>query len=283
MANVGALSVDNSGALGVAVAEAKWFVAQNAVLPNVITKYNIPSKYVNVPVIGGAATTSASAPSENVAATIQDITGSEAAIAAARVAVATCVSDAINFTSPSYMLQVGRMFGKQIVSKMNQDIFALFDGFSTSVGDTTSDITLALISDARNTLLQAGAPEPYYLAISPYVHQDLADLVVDMTSGGYVLQNTVMQTGVVSMIYGVNVLIVNDLAAGSSTGQKEAASLKCGMFSGDALAMNIAQEIQVNTNKNILKGATEVVADCWYGVAELVDSFGVEMICDNKD
>ena len=57
---------------------------------------------------------------------------------------------------------------------MDQDLIALFDGFSTAVGDGSAAITAAGIFNAASTLRAAGLPlNECYAVLHPKIAYDL--------------------------------------------------------------------------------------------------------------
>jgi len=73
-------------------------------------------------------------------------------------------------------IDIGRVMGEAYFRAKNKEIYALFDGFSTAIGSSNTDITEALIIQGVALLRAARAPGPYYLAVTPYVLEDLLSL-----------------------------------------------------------------------------------------------------------
>lgn len=278
----GITSADIAGALKVAKLETQFIIQSNAVLQNYVRLSREAVKTVSIPVFNPSA--SVEAPAENVAATVLDLTGTTVDVTASRKAITTDLSVIASLGSAENMgLAIGKWFGAKMVEKINQDIFALFDGFSTAVGTSNVDITAALIQQARSVLVKANAPTPHILAITPHVEEDLVAELSDTSGAGYILANTILTEGTVKKIFGCEVVVVSDLAAGTSAGQKDAADIKCGLFNPEAIAMNIMRDFEIEAWYNPRKGSFELTGDMYYGVAELHDSFGCELLVDNKD
>ena len=64
--------------------------------------------------------------------------------------------------------ELGTVLGNSIATKMDQDIIALFDGFSTSLGSAGTEITAADIFKAAATLRNAKAPGNYVAVLHPF-------------------------------------------------------------------------------------------------------------------
>ena len=267
-----------------AIAECKFYVEQNAVLQNYVTNYSIPHKTVDVPIMGAATVIDVTEGTDLTGTS--DLATSKATITGARYAVRDYISDDVVMESPEALGALyGQAFGKAMASKLNQIIWALFDGFSEAVGTTNVDITLAIIQEARAILEKAGAPEPYTLAITPHVHEDLIAAISDSTSVNLsaMYVNSVAERGVVQKVVGCDVIIVNDLAGTTGAGEKDGADAKCGLFSRGALGVNTAFPFTIEAARDISMVGTELVGSTMFGAAELYDGYGVEVLCDNKD
>lgn len=179
---------------------------------------------------------------------------------------------------------IGLLFADAIRDLRNQQIWALFDGFTNAVGGSDTDITEAIILAGIRFLVSAKAPKPYYLAITPYVMEDL--LALYSTNNNITtaeLRDMALNTGMLAPIYGVIPIIVDNLASGTSAGQADAADAKCGLFSKKALGMVRGYDIRIEPERDASLRATELVATSFYAVGEIQDTFGVEVLVDNKD
>jgi len=179
---------------------------------------------------------------------------------------------------------IGRLFGNAIRAIQNQTIWALFDGFSQAAGTTNTDITEANITDGIRQLMSAQAPRPYYLAITPHVFEDLLALYstnTNQTSAD--IRNAVLNKGELPPIYGVMPLLIDNLAAGTSAGKADAADAKCGLFSREAIGYVEITDIKLEVQRDASMRANEIVATSVFAAGEIEDTFGVEMLVDNKD
>jgi len=117
------------------------------------------------------------------------------------------------------------------------------------------------------------------------VHEDLIGAISDSTAVNLsaIYSNDIYSKGVIQKVVGCDVIIVNDLAAGSSAGQKDGADAKCGLFSRGALGINTAVPFSIEAARDISMVGTELVGSTMFGAAELYDAYGIEVLCDNKD
>lgn len=223
-------------------------------------------------------------------ATDQTMTSSVIDLTTTRKAGKTTISEiSEKRTAISLGIRAGQLFGEATIRKQNQDVFALFDGFSRAIGTTNVDITMGLIFDGLSLLMQKNAPPPYYLAITPHVWRDLIDIFGVPTASLFNVSGQIVEaaqkSGVIpaNVLAGFNLQLVGDLVAGTSAGEADAADAKCGMYSKFALGFLEEIPFTVKSDADINAGTTLVVAHTWNGVGELNDDWGVEMLVDNKD
>jgi hypothetical protein len=180
-------------------------------------------------------------------------------------------------------IDIGRVMGEAYFRAKNKEIYALFDGFSTAIGTSNTDITEALIIQGVGLLRAARAPGPYYMPVTPYVLEDLLSLYSSNTDSiAPSLMESAQVDGVLPMVHGVIPVLV-DLATGTGTGEAEQADTKTAIFSGEAIGFVQEWDFRIETERNASLRADEIIATASFGVAELVDAFGVELLLDNKD
>ena len=285
MAGITTSTVDDL--CNIAIAESRLWLPQRANLREVITNYNIAANPFRIPIFTSAPTVVSVTEGTDVTTT-SDLSTDGVNITAATKMVRTYISDLVDAVSVEQLgVKFGNWAAQQLAAKINQDIYALFDGFSSVCGDTTSLMSPTLIREARAILEKNGANEPFYLAITPHMHEDLLASLDQTSVGTYRVSNVLVDkaqvTGKIEEIFGVKVLIVNNLAAGTSAGQKDSATLKAGMFSAEALAINTVWDVRVRALPDLSMVGNEIVADIAYGVAELHDEAGVEIVCVNNN
>ena len=77
-------------------------------------------------------------------------------ITASEIGIMTTLTDlARNSSSRNIAADIGKLFGEAIAKKMDQDLTALFDGFSSSIGGAGQELTVDKIFQAVATLRQA--------------------------------------------------------------------------------------------------------------------------------
>ena len=257
------------------VAEALFVANEQSVMRNLVRNYTIAGggKSVEVPIYG---TVSASAVSEASDLSNTAVNPTSATITASEVGIMTTLTDlARNSASRNVAQDIGKLFGEAIAKKMDQDLTALFDGFSTSIGGAGTELTVDNIFKAVATLRQANVPMPYYGVFNPKViynvKKSLTNTFVNPNSGD--LQNEAMRTGFIGTIAGVQIFESSNVDGTSDTD-----NCKGGIFSQDALGLAMMQDIKIETQRDASLRADEIVATAVYGVGELHDSYGIEML-----
>ncbi len=86
-----------------------------------------------------------------------------------------------------------------------------------------------------------------------------------------------MRTGFVGRLGGVNVYESSNI---SNTGT--AGDYKGAVFHKDALGLAMMQDVKVETQRDASLRADELVATSVYGVSELHDTYGVELMMDSS-
>lgn len=105
----------------------------------------------------------------NTALTTAKVTGT-----AGEVGIMATVTDVLEVSDiPAAHGARLKQLGRAIADKIDVDITALFASFSSSVGTTTVDLTLANILSAIYTLEVANAPKPYVGVLHPVQISDM--------------------------------------------------------------------------------------------------------------
>ena len=257
------------------VAAALFVANEQSVMRNLVRNYTIAGggKSVEVPIYG---TVSASAVSEASDLSNTAVNPTSATITASEVGIMTTLTDlARNSASRNVAQDIGKLFGEAIAKKMDQDLTALFDGFSTSIGGGGTELTVDNIFKAVATLRQANVPMPYYGVFNPKViynvKKSLTNTFVNPNAGD--LQNEAMRTGFIGTIAGVQIFESSNV-----DGTTDTDNCKGGIFSQDALGLAMMQDIKIETQRDASLRADEIVATAVYGVGELHDSYGIEML-----
>ena len=261
------------------VAEAQFVIQEKSIMKNLVKNYAIAGggKSVEVPIYAAVA---AAAVNEATDLSNTAINPSSVTITASEVGVMTTLTDLARNSAPrNVAADIGRLFGEAIAKKMDQDLIALFDGFSTAAGTDSAALTPATVFNAASTLRAAGLPvDETYLVLHPKVAFDLKSGLTNTFAGlDHDLSNEALRNGFIGQIAGIKIFETGNM---SNTGT--AGDYKGGMFHKDALALAMMQDIKIETQRDASLRADEIVATAVYGVGELHDTYGIEVIADSS-
>ena len=258
------------------VAEALFVASEQSIMRNLVRNYTIAGggKSVEVPVY---ATVSAGAVSEASDLSNTAVNPSSVTITASEVGIITTLTDlARNSAGRNVAGDIGRLFGEAIARKIDADLSALFTGFSTErAGGAGNELTVADIFEAVADLRTANAPAPYYGVFHPKqifnVKKSLTNTFVGRDTE---LSNEAMRGGFVGNIAGVQIFESSNVAVDGSDDSIG------GVFSQDAMALAMMQDLKLETQRDASLRADEIVATAVYGVGEIHDTYGVKLTAD---
>ena len=257
------------------VAEALFVASEISVMRPLVKNYAISGggKSVEVPVYSSV---SAAAVSEASDLSNTAINPTSVTITASENGIMTTLTDLGRNASPrNVAADIGRLFGEAIAKKIDTDLTALFDGFSSVVGSAGAEVTVAKIFEAVATLRQAAVPMPLAGVLNPKVaynvKKNLTNTFVNPNPND--LTNEALRTGYVGNIAGVQMFETSNVDGTSDTD-----NCKGGIFHKDALGLAMMQDLKIETQRDASLRADEIVATAVYGVGELHDSYGVEIL-----
>ena len=257
------------------VAEALFVASERSVMRPLVKNYAISGggKSVEVPIY---AAVSAAAVSEASDLSNTAINPTSVTITASENGIMTTLTDLGRNASPrNVAADIGKLFGEAIAKKIDTDLTALFDGFSSVVGSAGAEVTVAKIFEAVATLRQAAVPMPLAGVLNPKVaynvKKNLTNTFVNPNPND--LTNEALRTGYVGNIAGVQMFETSNVDGTSDTD-----NCKGGIFHKDALGLAMMQDLKIETQRDASLRADEIVATAVYGVGELHDSYGVEIL-----
>ena len=172
--------------------------------------------------------------------------------------------------------ELGTVLGNSIATKIDTDLIALFDGLSTSLGATTTELTAAYLFQAAATLRANKAPGRLVGVFHPYqtyaLKANLTNTFANPNGGD--LQNEAMRNGYVGTIAGIDIYESANITVDGSGDAKGA------VFAPEAFAIAMKRDFNIETQRDASLRAWELNATAVYGVGELDDSYGVEMYFD---
>jgi hypothetical protein len=261
------------------VAEAMFTASEQSIMKGLVRNYTIAGggKSVEVPIYP---TVSASAVSEASDLSNTAINPSSVTITASEVGIMTTLTDlARNSASRNVAQDIGRVFGEAIARKIDLDLTALFDGFSTSVGGSGAALSADTVAQAHANLRNSSVPmNDLALVIHPMVAHDLKRGMTNTYAGlDTDISNEALRSGFIGTLFGVPVFETANMANTGTAGDYKGA-----MFHRDALGLAMMQDLKIEVQRDASLRADEIVATAVYGVGELQDSYGIEILADSS-
>lgn len=258
------------------ILQARFTAEEQSIMLGLVTRYdigNVAGKTVQVPKY--PAITAADL-TEGTDMSATEVSTSSVTVTVGEVGSQVVLTDMAAFGAGNPAAELGTVLGNAIATKMDTDLIALFDGFSTSLGATTQEITVADIFNAASRLKAAKAPGQYSAVLHPYqAYQLKANMTNTFANpNGGDLQNEAMRTGFIGTVAGVNIYESANVTIDGSGDSKGA------VFAPEAIAIAMKRDFNIETERNASLRAFELNATAVYGVAELDDSYGVEMYFD---
>jgi len=261
------------------VAEAMFTASEQSIMKGLVRNYTIVGggKSVEVPIYP---TVSASAVSEATDLSNTAINPTSVTITASEVGLMTTLTDlARNSASRNVAQDIGRVFGEAIARKIDLDLTALFDGFSVAVGGTGATLTADTVAQAHANLRNNSVPmNDLALVLHPMVAHDLKRGMTNTYAGlDTDISNEALRSGFIGTLFGVPVFETANMANTGTAGDYKGA-----MFHRDALGLAMMQDLKIEVQRDASLRADEIVATAVYGVGELQDSYGIEIVADSS-
>ena len=262
------------------VAEALFVASEKSIMRPLVKNYAISGggKSVEVPIY---AAVSAAAVSEASDLSNTAINPTSVTITASENGIMTTLTDLARNAAPrNVAADIGRLFGEAIAKKIDTDLTALFDGFSTAVGSGSTALTAALVFQSIANVRNAGVSMD---GVSAVLHPMVAyDLKANLTNtfanaNGNDLANEALRNGFVGRLGGVPIYETTNIDNDGTAGD-----YKQGVFHKDALVLAMMQDLKIETQRDASLRADEIVATSVYGVGELNDTYGVELHSDSS-
>ena len=264
------------------IAEAMFVANERSLMRGLVKNYTISGggKSVEVPIY---AAVSAAAVSEAADLSNTAINPSSVTITASEIGIMTTLTDlARNSASRNVGADIGRLFGEAIAKKIDVDLIALFDGFSKIVGGADVAFSAAKLFEAVAELRNLAVPSSdLACVVHPYIAYDMKSGVSNTFGAGSGattdIGNEAMRSGFVGTVAGVPVYESANISNTGTTGDYKGA-----VFHRDALGLAMMQDLKLETQRDASLRADEIVATAVYGVAELNDTYGVELMMDSS-
>lgn len=266
------------------VQEAMFIANERSLMRGLVKNYSVPAnsgKVLQVPIYPKQ---TAAALTEADDLTPSAVSTNVANITLAQVGLMTNVSDlSLNHSESNVISDIGRLFGEAIAAKIDADVTALFDSFTTNVlGAGATNIQTSDIFQAVAKLRSLSVPmEGIVCVLHPEIAFDLKSSMSNTFGTGSVattdVGNEAMRTGLVGTLAGIPVY---ENASMANTGT--AGDYKGAVFHRDAIGLAIAEDIKLETQRDASMRATEIVGSATYGTSVLEETYGCEMHYDSS-
>ena len=186
------------------------------------------------------------------------------------------------------MVNAGQVLGNAVAAEFDANVCALYDGFATSKG-TDDSLRFIDIMDALASLETNDAPRPYSAVLHPQqmygsfgLSNDLAITQTSSSTGAFAHGGAVSvgeqfyRAGFVTNIAGIDFFTSPQVIDGSTGRKKGAIYAKTALVAG-FIDFGAGNFIQIATERNELGASTNIVANGYWAVSELVDLHGVEI------
>lgn len=270
MANTTSTSL--AGLFSDIVAQARFTAEQGSLLQGIVKTYDISNtsgKIIQVPKYGKVTATALTEGTDQtaVAASMTPVD-----VTVAGVGAVVNVTDIATFGGQGDVItELGTVLGNAIAVKMDKDVIDLFDGFSNSVGTATTALDVSLLLQAIANVRNNAYTGRLACVLNPLQARHLkADLLSGSPFANDVA-NEAMKTGFVGHIAGCDVYEHNEIAISSN-------SAKGAVFAPEAIALAMKRDFTLEQERNASLRSTELVATAFYGVAELEDGAGCEIL-----
>ena len=258
------------------IAQARFTAEEQSIMRNLVTVYNIEAQAGTTVQVPKYPSIAAADLTEGTDMSSTTVSTSSVSIAVGEVGAQVLLTDMAAMGAGNPADELGTVLGNAIATKMDQDLIALFDGFSTSLGATTTELSAAYLFQAAATLRANKAVGRLVGVFHPYqtyaLKANLTNTFANPNGGD--LQNEAMRNGYVGTIAGIDIFESANVSVDGSGDAKGA------IFAPEALAIAMKKDFTIEPERDASNRAFELNATAVYGVGELDDSYGVEMYFD---
>ena len=258
------------------IAQARFTAEEQSLMMGLVTQYNIGAqagKTIQVPKYPAIAAADLTEGTDMSSTTVST---SSVSVTVGEVGAQVLLTDLAAMGAGNPADELGTVLGNAIATKIDKDLIALFDGFSGSIGAAGAEISVADLFKAAATLRANKVTGVINAVVHPYqayaLKANLTNTFANPNGGD--LQNEAMRNGYVGTIAGINVYESANVEIDGAGDAKGA------VFAPDALAIAIKRDFNIEPQRDASNRAFELNATAIYGVGELDDSFGVEMLSD---
>jgi len=269
------------------LAEAQFAMYESSIARQLVTPFTFPAnsgKVMQVPVY---AAVTAGDLTEGTAPSAADTNTTSVSITLGEVGTYFQVTDFLRDSAQRDVIaDLGAQAGRAIAEKMDEDVFALFNSISASVGTEDSAITVDNIMEAIATLRQAKVTGPLNAVVGPRQALQLKKALYN--AGGTVATAnnygaSILERGFIGTIGGCSVyessLIKQDLDTDTDTELNSVGAVFSPTAFGHALRGGVVMEDQ----RQAAARATDIMMSVVKGEAILQNSHAVKIVGSASD
>jgi N4-gp56 family major capsid protein len=262
------------------VQEAMFVASETSIMPGLVKQFTVPAnagKVLQVPLY--PVQTIAADAGENSDLSNTEISTGVANITLTEAGIMTTLTDmARNHSVSNVVADLGKLFGEAIAKRHDRALTGLFSSFTSQIGAAGDELEVKDLFEAYATLKANAVPGPYFGVFNPKsiynIKKTLTNTFVNPNASSVV--NQAMSEGYIGRIAGIDIYESSNVVEDSATGVTN------GIFSRDALGLAVAQNINIETQRDASLRAEEVVASTRYGVSVLHNSYGIKVLGDNQ-
>lgn len=258
------------------IAQARFTAEESSLLIGLVTQYNIGSqagKTIQVPKYPAI---SAADLTEGTDMSSTTVSTSSVSVTVGEVGAQVLLTDLATMGAGNPASELGTVLGNAIATKIDTDLIALFDGFGTSFGSAGAETSVADLFKAAATLRTNKVTGSIAAVVHPYqayaIKANLTNTFANPNGGD--AQNEAMRNGYVGTIAGIDVYESANVSIDGNGDCKGA------VFAPEALAIAMKRDFNIEPQRDASNRAWELNATAVYGVGELDDSYGVEILGD---
>ena len=263
------------------IAAARYTEEHNAPAMNLIEKFTLGKgeKTVTVPKVGQMSMSDLVdgqdiIDEEEIGMTTVDLT-------AAEVGAKIILTDKlIKQSSPNIMAIIGRQLGDGMARKKDNDVTALYSGFSTDVGASGRDMDIANVAAAVAIAKGSNYGSQIYINHHPFAVFDLAKEAAG-TAATYPMTPGWSQDLLGNFWSGIRPIFGVPIFEDGNITRTTAAATVGVIADKSALAVLVSVDTRTERQRDASLRATEVIITADYGVFELDDSRGAGLTLDS--
>ena len=204
------------------IAQARFTAEEQSLMMGLVTRYDIGAdagKTIQVPKYPAIAAADLTEGTDMSSTTVST---SAVTISVQEVGAQVVLTDVAAMGAGNPAEELGTVLGNSIATKMDQDLIALFDGFSSTLGAAAQEITVADLFKAAATLRSNKITGRMSAVVHPYqayqLKANLTNTFANPNAGD--AQNTAMVNAYVGTIAGIDIYESANITIDVTTMQK---------------------------------------------------------------